>query len=329
MKIVPVSVYLDPVVSDGVSGKDAIKDLKRSGCRVGGYVPEVMSKSAYVVTNGKVYKPVVLLGKDFEKSKRTTFNIRKIAEEMHLITPPAELAYLLHRSTSVTKMGVLGVWALIVMHEPIPILPGLPPYILGTYYDDTGQHLGAYNGRHDITWCPGNGFVFLAPAGEMKKILPYHLNEVVSDGVLGRDSGKIVQRFGYRVIHRARKVMSKPAYVVTKGNGYKPVVLLGGDFTDDERTTSNIRRVAEEMRLITPPAELARLIRKSTSDSALAGLGLGALIVMHEPVVVERGDPYLLCAHRYGDGQSLDAYPASLTSKWAREHGFVFLAPRE
>ncbi len=166
-------------------------------------------------------------------------------------------------------------------------------------------------------------------APEKNVITPVALNLVVSDGVSGKDGIKDLEKARYNVGDWAKDVMKQKSYVVSNGVTYKPVVLKGECFTDDERVTSNIRKVAEEMGLITPTAELARLLRKSVSDEEIAAMGLYWLIVMHEPITDSDGPPIVLGLLRVDAGRWLDAYFGYSDDRWGREYGFVFLAPQE
>lgn len=166
-------------------------------------------------------------------------------------------------------------------------------------------------------------------APEPKKIVPVSLKEVTSDGVSGKNGIKDLEKARYNVGDWAKDVMMKDAYVVSNGKVYKPVVLKGEDFTDDERVTANIRKVAAEMGLITPPAELARLLRKSVSDEEIAAMGLYWLIVMHETITDSDGYPSVLGLFRDDRGRWLSAYDGYSGSRWDREDGFVFLTPQE
>ena len=162
-----------------------------------------------------------------------------------------------------------------------------------------------------------------------RKINWVSLASVTSDGRPGQAGICELEKSHYRVGNWAKDVMTKPAYVVTNGKVYKPVVLLGGNFEDKERVTWNIRKVAEEMHFITPPAELARLLRESVTDKMIEEMGLWALIVMHEPITDSLGSPFLLGVGRDGGGQWLHADDGGPGGGWGREGGFVFLAPQE
>ncbi len=109
---------------------------------------------------------------------------------------------------------------------------------------------------------------------------------------------------------------------------YKPVMLMGKDFTEDGRITSNIRKVAEGMKLVTPPAELTALLRKIYSNEELELMGLRALIVMHKPVPGSDDSLVLLGIDRHSACFQVYEDPDETSSRgWHRALGFVFLAP--
>ena len=159
-------------------------------------------------------------------------------------------------------------------------------------------------------------------------IVPVALGPVTSDGVIRVDHIKDLENASYRVDDQAREVMGQQEYTTSNGVPYRPVVLKGEDFTDHERFISNIRKVAEGMRLITPPAELARLLRKSIFDAEIEAMGLWALIVMHEPITDAGGDPVILGMDRDNRGQWVYAYFGGPDLGWSHGDGFVFLAPQ-
>ena len=168
-----------------------------------------------------------------------------------------------------------------------------------------------------------------APKPIPRNVEPVFLPSITSDGRTGKQFTKSLEKAGYRVGDYAKDVMSKLAFVSTTRIVYKPVVILGQQFEDDERITSNIRKFAEERKYITPPAELAPLLRESVSDEEIERMGLWALIVMHEPISDSRGSPNLLGVRRYGSGRWLEASWVSPGNVWPRRHGFVFLAPQD
>ena len=168
-----------------------------------------------------------------------------------------------------------------------------------------------------------------APKPIPRNVEPVFLPSITSDGRTGKQFTKSLEKAGYRVGDYAKDVMSKLAFVSTTRIVYKPVVILGQQFEDDERITSNIRKFAEERKYITPPAELAPLLRESVSDEEIERMGLWALIVMHEPITASNGSPRLLGVRRDDDGRWLEASWDNPDRVWDRRRGFVFLAPQD
>lgn len=155
------------------------------------------------------------------------------------------------------------------------------------------------------------------------------LKTVYSDGVFGKDGIKDLERARYNLGYLAKEVMKKfpNGDALTNGRAYRTVVLKGEDFTDGERTISNIRNIAKEMGFVTPPPDIARLLRKSVSDDEIASMGLWWLVVMHEPITASDGYPRVLGINRAYEGRRFESYFCLSDDKWYHDGGFVFLAP--
>ena len=171
---------------------------------------------------------------------------------------------------------------------------------------------------------------------EQTPVEPIFLRPVTSDGRTGQQFVASLKKANYNVGDQATYCMTKSkdvngnlAFVSTTGITYKPVVILGEQFEDDDRITSNIRKLAGEKKYITPPAELAPLLREEISDEDIEKMGLWRLVVMHEPIADSVGCPLLLGVGRYDRGRFLRAYDGRPTDRWDRVFGFVFLAPQE
>lgn len=113
--------------------------------------------------------------------------------------------------------------------------------------------------------------------------------------------------------------------IIPTKNTYEYVILK---MDKDSYTTQEVRDEAKKRGYITPPAELAPLLREKISDEEIEQLGLWWLIVMHEPITDSDGGPYLLSCRRRGGGRWLRACGGGPTRRWGREYGFVFLAPQ-
>lgn len=152
---------------------------------------------------------------------------------------------------------------------------------------------------------------------------------VTSDGRTGPDFIQSLPKKDYRVGECATDVMRKPAFVTTSGQIYRLGLIKGRGFSDNERTTENIRAEAVCRGWLTPPAEVAPLLRETVSDEEIERLDLWWLVVMHEPIVDSRGGAGLLNLCRSGGGRWLDAGYGKPDYRWGREDGFVFLLPQD
>lgn len=133
---------------------------------------------------------------------------------------------------------------------------------------------------------------------------------------------------GFRVGNYAKKLLRSAAFTTTNGTVYARIVIKGEEFpTDAARTNEAIRALAKSRGYLTPPIEVAPLLRESITDQEIEAMGLYALIVMHEPVA-DAGGLNLLGVSRSGGGQWLFACFGGPQSQWGRGIGFVFLAPR-
>lgn len=124
----------------------------------------------------------------------------------------------------------------------------------------------------------------------------------------------------------AKDIISKPAFVVSRGVTYRLVIIRGDEFTDEERTTKNIFAEAERRRYRKPPAEVAALLRKKFAQEEL---GFPFVVVMHEPIhgSSEGGVPAVLGLGHGITGEWLDAWDARPREKWFVGDVFIFLAP--
>lgn len=216
-------------------------------------------------------------------------------------------------------------------------LVGIPEKMLGLVVDVVNR-LGSTDGQAFYTDLAKyvRDWKKVAEAVTKKVVTFVSLPFVTSDGRTGWQFSESLSQMGYDVGQWANNVMTvgrdaKGALIVTSDTGviYKPVVLKGDQFTDAERITSNIRAVATEMKLVTPPWWLAPLLREAMTDEQIEALGLWWLVVMHEAVTGSGGDPDLLGLSRYDDGRRLDAYGGRPTNGWGRVDGFVFLSPQD
>lgn len=145
---------------------------------------------------------------------------------------------------------------------------------------------------------------------------------VTSDGTT---NAVVLEAMGRRRVSPwAKDVMSKPQFIVTRGQTYRLVIIRGDEFaTDVERTTANIRTEAARRRYLTPPAEVVALLGKKFTQEEL---GFSYVVVMHEPILDSDGGPGLLVLYRDSDGEWLYAWDGGPVKQWFRGGVFVFLA---
>lgn len=166
-----------------------------------------------------------------------------------------------------------------------------------------------------------------------KAVRMLSLPEVTSNGKAGSDWVMHFAQKKYPVVDYAKQVLTiqhedgKVTFVGTNGVTYKPVVIPGDCFTDDERTTENIRSVGASFKLITPPAELACILRDALTNEQIREMCLW-LIPMHDPIEDADGNPSLLGVSALVAKSYLIACLGYPTKRWNREYGFVFLSPQ-
>ena len=147
---------------------------------------------------------------------------------------------------------------------------------------------------------------------------------VTSDGTTGPQWIERLEKKGFRIGVYAKSVLRSEDFKSTNGVTTEVGVLGGELFTDNERSTKNIRLKAVKSKMILPEAEVACLIREKFSDKEIEAMGLWRIVVMHKPIKDSDGDPYLLGAYRCADGRWLDVYDAYPDFRWSRADGFAF-----
>jgi len=147
---------------------------------------------------------------------------------------------------------------------------------------------------------------------------------VTSDGTTGEEWVKRLESKGFHIGSYAKSVLRSADFKPTSGVTTEVAVVKGVLFKDDDRITKIIRAEADKRKLEKPNAEVACLIREKFSDEEIKAMGLGWMVIMHDPINNSAGDPDLLGAGRDGDGRWLDAYFGEPGYRWGRGHGFAF-----
>lgn len=150
------------VTSDGTTGSDWIKRLEKKGFRLSKWAKDVLGSSDFKPTSGVAYQIAVLKGTLFTDSDRITKKIRAEAERRKLEKPNAEVACLIREMFSDEDLEVMGLYWIVVFHEPIKDSGG-DLSLLNANRDNEGRWLSAYYDKPDDNWNSANGFAFALP----------------------------------------------------------------------------------------------------------------------------------------------------------------------
>ncbi len=128
----------------------------------------------------------------------------------------------------------------------------------------------------------------------------------------------------YRISPDVQEIL--PRVTKTYNRRVEVVILRGELFSNDGRTTKNIRLEATGRGLRKPSAEIAWLIREQFSDQDLKDMDLNEIVVMHQPFDEEQGYQVYLSARQ---GETLSLQRDSLRHVWNCHErykvGFAFL----
>jgi hypothetical protein len=149
------------VTSDGTTGEEWIARLEKKGLRVGDYAKSLLRSKDFVPTKGVTSQIAVLKGELFSDDDRVTKTIRAEGKKRKLSTPNAEIACLIREKFSDKELEAMGLWRIIVMHEPIKDSGG-GLSLLGAYRNDDGQWLDTYYDNPDNGWNREGGFAFVS-----------------------------------------------------------------------------------------------------------------------------------------------------------------------
>lgn len=148
-----------------------------------------------------------------------------------------------------------------------------------------------------------------------------------SNGRTGQDWITWFENNKYNVGDYAKGLLLSSDFKPTKNKTYQAVIIKGKELAGNARTTKDIRNKATSRGYITPPAEVACLLRAKLSDGQLEAMGLWYIVTMHEPIKDSDGDPRLLSADRGGVGRWLYADYGRPVDLWIARGGFAFVFP--
>ena len=149
------------VTSNGMTGEEWIGHLGSNDFHVSAYAKEVLRSPGFTPTDGVTTEVAVLKELVFSGNSHTTRRIRAEADKRNLTKPNAEVACLIREKFTDEEIEAMGLWWVVVMHEPINSSGG--PYLLSADRDRRGGCLSAYYDWRDLTWDRCDGFAFAVP----------------------------------------------------------------------------------------------------------------------------------------------------------------------
>jgi len=152
-------IYLS-VTSDGTTGPEWIKRLEKKGFRLSDYAKNVLRSPDFKPTHGVITEIAILKGMLFEDNNRITKKIRAEADKRKLTKPNAEVACLIRENFSDEEIEAMGLWWIVVMHEPINVSGG-DPGLLCARRSGGGRWLSAYYDEPGGRWSREDGFAFV------------------------------------------------------------------------------------------------------------------------------------------------------------------------
>lgn len=149
------------VTSDGTTGEDWIKRLEGKGFEVTDSAKQVLCSPNFKPTSDMTTRIAVLKGPLLFKDRNPiTKEIRAEADKRKLGKPNAEVTCLICEKFTNEEIEAIGLWWIIVMHEPLKDSDG-NSYLLYRRRNDNGHGLYAANLMPHAGWVPGLGFAFV------------------------------------------------------------------------------------------------------------------------------------------------------------------------
>lgn len=158
------------VQGTALTSTDWISTLESAGHKIGDWARNVLSQPDYDAKHrleaGKEYKIVLVRGTEITKdSDRTTKNLKAIAVkefgEQSVSGLKGELALLIRMKFSNAELQQMGLYYIVVLHDPIVDSVGHPDVLYSSRGVDRSS-VGADCGGPDDDWLDGSAFAFLA-----------------------------------------------------------------------------------------------------------------------------------------------------------------------
>jgi hypothetical protein len=148
---------------------------------------------------------------------------------------------------------------------------------------------------------------------------------VKSDGTLGPDWMKRLQKRNCKLTVDARKILLSDQFHATRDLEYDVVILRSWELN---WYTQALMDHAIGMELVLPLPEIACLIQdKFSNREILLEMGLRSIHIMHVPFLErEHSPPMILSINDHGQGSEMDLDFYEADTPWGLKDGFVFLA---
>lgn len=153
-------IYFTLPPTDNTTGPEWIKRLEGKGFRIGDYAKSMLCSPDLKPTNGVIYEIAVLKGMLFEDDDRITKKIRAEANRLNLNKPNAEVACLVREKFTDEELEAMGLWWVVIMHEPIKDSGG-DPDLLDVSRGGNGRWLDACCDDPGHGWSRDDGFAFV------------------------------------------------------------------------------------------------------------------------------------------------------------------------
>jgi len=147
------------VTSDGTTGEQWITRLEKAGKKNSKEAKYILRSPDFKPTSGVTTEIVVLKGMLFSDDNRITANIRAEADKRGLTVLNAEAACLIREMFTDQDLADMGLYWIVVMHEPINDSGGNPS-LLNANRNGDGSWLSAFYGNADNRWNRDDGFAF-------------------------------------------------------------------------------------------------------------------------------------------------------------------------
>ncbi len=147
------------VTSDGTTGQQWIERLESKAFRISKWAKDVLNSPDFKTTTGVTTEVAVLPGVISKDDNRIIKEIRAEAERRNLLAPNAEVACLIREKLSDKELEAMGLWWIVIFHEPIKDSDGAPYLLAVSRYGD-GPWLDTNYDNSDNSWNSNNGFAF-------------------------------------------------------------------------------------------------------------------------------------------------------------------------